>query len=76
MTTRRMVLKTMSAAAFCTIVKSRAEARDLDAICLDRAREIGQAMRELHGGVWRVSIDKDFVLISKNLVVSPSLVVR
>lgn len=75
MTTRRDVLINMSAMAVCTLVPSRADTIDLDAVCLLRAKQIGEAMRELHGGVWRISIDKDFVLISKQLV-SPSLIVR
>jgi hypothetical protein len=74
MTTRRNVLKTISAAAICSVVQGRAEASATEDINL-RARQIGEAMRELHGGVWRISIDKDFVLISKQLVI-PSSAVR
>lgn len=71
MTTRRTVLKGMSTAALCTLMNAKADAKDLDALCLLRAKQLGEAMKELHGGVWRVSIDKDFVLISKTRVSQP-----
>jgi len=38
---------------------------DKDALCLCRANEIREIMREMHGGAWSVSIAKDFVLISR-----------
>lgn len=71
MTTRRTVLKGLTTTALCSFMKTKADARELDALCLLRAKQLGEAMKALHGGVWRVSIDKDFVLISKTLVSQP-----
>lgn len=76
MQSRRDVLRGMSAGVAMAVVPSRAVA-DTEGIdkCRFHATGLAEAMRTEHGGVWRISIDKDFVLISKQLV-SPSLVVR
>jgi hypothetical protein len=73
MPTRRTILKAISSVALCSLaVPKAADTRDLDALCLQLAREMGETMSAKHGGVWRVSINENFVLISKSLVNQPS----
>lgn len=76
MQSRRDVLRGITAGVAVAIVPSRTVA-DTEGInqCRFHATGLAEAMRTEHGGVWRISIGKDFVLISKQLV-SPSLVVR
>lgn len=76
MRSRRDVLRGITAGVASAVVPIRATA-DTEGIdqCLYHATKLAEVMRTEHGGIWRISVDKDFVLISKQLV-SPSLVVR
>lgn len=72
MQSRRDLLKGFSAGVAATVLPAGAiaETEDIND-CRRHARKLADAMKTKHGGIWRISIDKDFVLISKTLV-SPS----
>jgi len=71
MRSRRDVLRGFSAGMAATVVPAVAVAKKSDD-CWKHAANLAEAMKTEHGGVWRISIDKDFVLVAKQLV-SPSL---
>lgn len=69
MRSRRDLLKGFSAGVAVAVMPSRAmaETEDINE-CRRHAKNLAAAMKTEHGGIWRISIDKDFVLISKQLV--------
>ena len=72
MRSRREILRGFSAGVAAAVLPQGAiaETEDINN-CRHYANSLAEAMKTKHGGVWRISIDKDFVLISKTLV-SPS----
>lgn len=72
MRSRREILRGFSAGVAAAAIPASAIAETEDIYnCRHHANNLAEAMKTKHGGVWRISIDKDFVLISKTLV-SPS----
>ena len=72
MRTRREIFKGLSAGVAAAALPCRAMAETEDIIdCRQLAKNLAQAMGETHGGVWRITIDKDFVLISKRRLSPP-----
>jgi hypothetical protein len=61
----------MSAGVATAVLPVAADAETEGISCHQYAGKIADAMTAEHGGIWRVSIGNDFVLISKQLV-SPS----
>jgi hypothetical protein len=72
MPSRREVLGFMSAGVATAVLPDRADAKAHVDDCRRHAESLAEAMKTEHGGAWRISMDKDFVLISKTRV-SPSL---
>jgi hypothetical protein len=73
MRSRRDVLRGFSAGMAATVVPAVVVAKTKSADdAWKHAANLAEAMKTEHGGVWRISIDKDFVLVAKQLV-SPSL---
>lgn len=70
MRSRRDLLRGFSAGVAATVIPTGAIAKKED--CWKHAANLAEAMKTEHGGVWRISIDKNFVLISKSLVSPPS----
>jgi hypothetical protein len=71
MRSRRDILWGFSAGAAAAVVPAVVVAKEEDADTWKHAANLAEAMKTEHGGVWRISIDKDFVLVAKQLV-SPS----
>ena len=72
MRSRRDVLRGFSAGVAVAVVPAVALAKEEDADARwKHAANLAEAMKTEHGGVWRISIDKDFVLVAKQRV-SPS----
>lgn len=72
MPSRRDILRGFSAGVAATVIPTGANAKKEDTDCWKHAANLAEAMKTEHGGVWRISIDKNFVLISKSLVSQPS----
>lgn len=68
MPSRRDILRGFSASMAASVVPAVAVAKIEDADAWKHAANLAEAMKTEHGGVWRISIDKDFVLISKQRV--------
>ena len=71
MRSRRDVLRGFSAGVAATVVPAAVVAKTAEADAWKHAANLAEAMKTEHGGVWRISIDKDFVLVAKQRV-SPS----
>lgn len=71
MQSRRDILRGFSAGMAASVVPAAAAAKTEHADSWNHAENLAAAMKTEHGGVWRISIDKDFALVSKQLV-SPS----
>lgn len=71
MRSRREILGFMSAGVATAVLPDSADAKVHVDDCRRHAESLAEAMKTEHGGAWRISIDKDFVLVSKQLV-SPS----
>jgi len=58
MPTRRLILKSISAATMAHFI-APGSVKAIDDLCLERAKQLGEAMREKHGGEWIVRLDHD-----------------
>jgi len=66
MRTRREIFKGLSATVAAATLPHMAMAETEDIIdCRKLAQNLADAMKESKGGVWRVTVDKDFILISQ-----------
>lgn len=70
MRSRRDILWGLSAGVASAVLPTGAiaETEDINE-CRRHAENLAEAMKTEHGGVWRISIDKDFVLIAKQRVI-------
>lgn len=68
MPSRREILGFMSAGVATVVLPDSADAKSHVDDCRRQAESLAEAMKTEHGGIWRISIDKDFVLIAKTRV--------
>lgn len=72
MPTRRIILKSISAAAIAHFVAPN-DAKTMDDLCDERARQLGEAMRAKHGGEWVVRLNHEVKTAVVFQAKSPSL---